>query len=193
MGRDNFVAPKTLFADCTYLGHDPEAKRQITRQCLSEGYIPIIEYSQELGWVFHSLQYPRHDMVWKKDIAAQFEAKKQEQGRYLSESEIEKSLSGILTKVGIPHKCQVSCAVGRIDVVTARSIIEIKQVLDRDTLFHAIGQVLAYQTTFDQSRRTVILALRIDDAAADVARYCYLLGISIVIWDGISPVVASEL
>lgn len=187
------VSAQALFADCTYLGSDPEVKKAVSKQCLQQGYIPIIEYDEQLGWVFHSLQYPPHDMVWKKAIAAQFETKKQEEGCFLSEAEIETALCQTLMSLDIFCLRQVTCPTGRIDVVTRRSIIEIKQVLDRGTFFGAIGQVLSYRTTFFRTRQPVILTLRLDDDVAEVARSCSRLGITIVVWDGVSPELVSEL
>ena len=187
------VSAIALFQDCTYLGHDEHTKREVQRVCSQQGYIAIIDYAPEFGWVFHSLQYPKHDQVWKKTIAAQFEQKRLAEGGFYSEHEMESVLCQLLDGATLPYQRQVWCPTGRIDLVTITSIVELKLSLSRDELFRSIGQVLTYRAAYDMTRKAVIVGLRIEDNAESIAEFARKLGVSVVIWDGESADVINML
>ncbi len=184
---------EALFTDCTYLGHDDEWKSYILGACMRQGYIALIDYDEELGWVFHSLQYPQHDQVWKKDIAVRFEEAGVVFFKSMPEADYESRLCEILRENNVAFDRQVWCPSGRIDVVTMTSIIEIKVALDRSDAFSAIGQVLTYRATFDRSRAAVIVAKSVSAQAVQIVHACSALGVTVMIWNGIDTEIAKVL
>ena len=187
------IPAKSLFDDFTYLGHDREDKTRIEKICFAQGYIAIVDYDADMGWVFHTLQHPTTDTVSRKPIAKKFKSESIKKGNFYSEKEMEIAFSEALNLAGIPHKRQVWCPVGCIDVVTITSIVEIKLTLSRGSLFGAIGQVLAYQAAYDATREPIILTKRIEPEATGIVDICDHLGVRVVIWDGVNPDIAMSI
>lgn len=75
----------------------------------------------------------------------------------LSEKEIERALVRKLKAQGSHATTQVKCLFGQADVVTDDAIYEIKQILTRETVFQAVGQVLLYRQCINPSARAVIV------------------------------------
>lgn len=171
--------PMTWFLDYTYLGHTDEWKRKIERDCFDQGYIALIEYDPELGWVFHTL-FPPDNTKSVKQIAAHFEKK---QIKPVNEKDLERRVVESLERCGEPCESQVYCAAGIADIVTPSAVIEVELYLSRHKLFEAIGQVLAYRQAINPEARAVIVATSIDDSAYGIAAAARQLGIHIKLWD----------
>lgn len=184
------ISAMALFEDCTYLGHDEKWKNIVYERCWDQGYIAFIDYDEDMGWVFHSLHCPDCTMSKKLILSEYFEKRRRRQRKAVTEAEFEGFLCLALGEIGSPHKRQVRCDAGIIDVVTITSIVEVKLI---DTLFHAIGQVLAYRASFDQSRKAVIIARSATEAAKWNSRFCPALGIEVLIWDGVSTDIVRHL
>jgi len=167
----------SLFQDCTYLGHSSESKDWIRRECLDQGYIPVIEYDKELGWVFHTIYPPDRTLVSRKKIADHF---MQPQEDRHDEMALELRFMKYLQAQGHRVRRQVRCRAGVADIVTDDSVIEVEYYLSRAKLFEAVGQVLLYRQAINPSARAIIVAQAVERwAPVDVARE---LGIEVVIW-----------
>jgi hypothetical protein len=170
------VKAMTWFKDCTYLGHDPEWKDRIFQECKEQGYVALIDYNEELGWVFHTL-YPPDGTVSRKNIAKRF-AMPSENRR--DEKSLEVRIVRYLKAMGHRVRQQVRCRAGIADIVTDDAVIEVEYYLSRAKLFEAVGQVLMYRNVINSSARAVIIAEAIDRyAPVDVARE---LGVEIIQW-----------
>lgn len=166
----------SLFLDFTYLGHEPEAKHKIERECLNQGHIPVIEYDSDLGWVFHTL-YPPDGTVSRKKIAEQFAPPPQEQR---DEKGLERRIVKWLRAQGYQTRQQVRCRAGYADIVTDDAVIEVEYRLSRAKLFEAVGQVLMYRNAIDSRLRAVIIAEVIDKRAPIEAAQA--LGVEVLEW-----------
>lgn len=166
----------TLFRKVTYLGNNDQTKRQIERHCIEQGYFPQIDYSEGLGWVFHSL----YDgiVLYRKGIAARFSkarALKAEKG-------IEKAIANYLKSQGHEVWCQVRCKAGLIDIVTKTTVFEVKPILTRASMFEAIGQVLIYRQVLNPTLQAAIVGNSTGEAIT-LVRQANDLGVSVWFWD----------
>lgn len=168
------LSPQAWFADCTYLGHGPEWKDRIFRECLNHGAIALIDYDAELGWIFHTL-FTRGGGVEKKEIAKRFDRCEARGG---GEAGVNRAVIAHIVASGQHPSTQVACGAGRIDIVTATHIIEVESRLNRQHTFEAVGQVLLYRQSFDPSLRPVI-AGRWHADTPDLAPYARGLGIEV--------------
>lgn len=170
------MKPMSLFVDCTYLGHDPQSKQQIERECFNQGYIPVIDYDQELGWVFHTL-YPPDGTVSRKKIAKQFQRPREEQR---DERALELRIAAHLRAQGYTVRQQVRSRAGRVDIVIDDAVIEVEYYLSRAKLFEAVGQVLLYRQAINPNARALVMAAAAEEGLPiDVA---HELGVEVVLW-----------
>jgi hypothetical protein len=174
--KEEAMRAMTWFKDCTYLGHDPEWKDRIFRECIEQGHIALIDYKDDMGWVFHTL-YPPDGTVSRKDIAIQFAALSE---NVKDERGLEDRIVKSLKAQGHRVRRQVYCRAGIADIVTNDAVIEVKYYLSSDKLFEAVGQVLMYRHVINPSARAVIVVASIDrHAPVEVARE---LGVEIIEW-----------
>lgn len=174
------IRAETLFADVTYIS-EADWVRRISDTCFEQGYIALIDWSEQRScWVFHTLFEPNGG-VSKKIVAEEFERK---EIKIDAEQWLKDRLCERMVAKGEWFERQVANAAGIADVVTRLSVIEVKSVLTRDVLFYAAGQVLAYRNAIDPQKLAVILARRLNYDAVDIASSLAASGIRIVIWDG---------
>jgi hypothetical protein len=165
------------FDDCTSLGFTPEWKEQITRECIDQGYIPIIDFDESLGWVFHTMLCP-NGTVSRKEIAKRFRG----HADHHSEQGLEGAIAKALRAQGHRVRCQVRCKAGVADIVTDDRIIEVKRRFSRDELFKAVGQVLTYRQSINPRLRPVIIARTLDNEARSIVPNVEALGVEVVLW-----------
>lgn len=172
-GRDflDFVHehPAEVFADYTFIS---SATAKAIKRASPFGHIPLIDYDEKLGFVYHTL-LTNDGLCSKKPIASQFSDKKESSGE---EAAIEKALCTRLAKSN--PKRQVRCYCGIADIVTDDSIIEVKVFLDRGPVLSAIGQVLAYRQCIDPSLKPFIAGRKC--ASFDAESICNPLGINVL-------------
>jgi hypothetical protein len=172
--------PLKLFEDITYVGNDIEGEdkaRQIQKICLKQEYIAFIDNDSELGWIFHTILRPDGKKS-VKNIASVFSQK--ETTEQIIEKQIEKTLIKRLKKQGIPAAPQFRCSAGIADIVTPSAIYEIKLRLTRDSLFHAIGQVLLYRESIDPSRQAIVVG--VNSGIEDLIPLAKKIGVEVELW-----------
>jgi hypothetical protein len=79
-------------------------------------------------------------------------------GLVVTEASIISMLAKILSADG-PVETEVDCGPGRADIVTRDAVIEVERVLDRHSMFCAIGQVLVYRQAIDPGRKAVVAGM----------------------------------
>ena len=174
------VDPLKLFEDITYLGNDIEGEykaRQIEKICLKQEYIAFIDNDSELGLIFHTILHPDGKKS-VKNIASVFSQK--ETTEQIIEKQIEKTLIKRLKNQGIPADPQFPCSAGIADIVTPSAIYEIKLRLTRDSLFHAIGQVLLYRESIDPSRQAIVVG--VNSGIDDLIPLAKKIGVEVELW-----------
>lgn len=176
------MSPMNLFQDITYLGHGKEAeecKGRIEKACLAHpGYIAFIDYDNELGWVFHTLLTP-DGLKSAKPVSERFE-KMDSYSR--AEFKLEDEVCNFLKKAGQRPKRQVRLMSGRADIVTDTTVYELKDVLSRDKLFQAIGQVLIYRQEISPNHKAVVVGRPDSENVRDIVALARQLGVEIWEW-----------
>lgn len=172
------VSIKALFEDCTYFGQI-ESVQDIKKRCMSQGYIPFIDYDEEKQmWVWHSMMCPDFTMS-KKQIASKFEANPETSPK--TEKTVERAIAAHLRKNGAKVRCQVRCVMGIADIVTPDAIYEVEQTLTRQKIFEAVGQVLLYRACINPQAKAIIAGGSTSDL--DVLRpYIASLGVEVMVW-----------
>ena len=82
-------------------------------------------------------------------------------GQY--ERDIEEGLMIILDYWGQEPQRQVPSLVGIADIVTKTAIYEIKYLLNRQTIFHALGQVLLYRACLCPDATPILVGHILED------------------------------
>ena len=80
-------------------------------------------------------------------------------GSTLKEADVVRSLVRHFRSRNIAVETEVDCGIGRADVVTPDTVIEVEGPLNRHALFCAVGQVLLYRQSIDPARKAVIVGL----------------------------------
>jgi hypothetical protein len=170
--------PLTLFQEYSFVGED--WKRDLFNYCLDRGFIAIIDRDPETGhWIFHSIQHPETNRVWKKNIADRFEQLYSRNSE--TEAEFEARFVAHLRAQGIMVERQVACIAGIADVVTDSTIYEIKLLLSKSELFRAIGQVLFYRQSLNPSAQAVVICKR--SSVPYLHKIANGLGVAILEWN----------
>jgi hypothetical protein len=175
------LSPEALFSDITYFS-DPGVRDRIQAHCLAHGCVAGIEFDHELHlWVWHVLYWPQQDKMLCKDVTDRFPPVSN--ARILSERAMTATFAAELRQRGIAVDCYVSCGGGVADIVSRGHdvVYELKRLLSREVLFHAVGQVLIYKESINPSARAVIVGqstLAIQPLLPYIAR----LGIEVIFW-----------
>jgi hypothetical protein len=175
------LSPEVLFSDITYFS-DPGVRNRIQAHCLEHGCVAGIEFDHELHlWVWHTLYQPQQGTMFRKDVADRFPPVSN--ARILSERALTATFAADLRRRGIAVDCYVSCGGGVADIVSrGRDVVyELKRLLSREVLFHAVGQVLIYKASINPSARAVIVG-QPTPAIQSLLPYITLLGIEIIFW-----------
>ena len=100
------------------------------------------------------------------------------------ERETEDAVYADLLGRGLTVRRQVWVASGVIDLLTPEAIYEVKTFLTRDTLFHGLGQLLAYQVELDNgaARRLILLGRETRETAALLPTLARL-GVEVEAWN----------
>ncbi|MBW4474698.1 MAG: hypothetical protein KME45_30620 [Stenomitos rutilans HA7619-LM2] len=168
------VEPMFLFQEYSFL--DEELKTEVFRYCVERGCVPLIDYEEEVGsWIFHSLSCG--DRIWKKPIAEKFKNSVDKTGE---EAKLEQEFVQHLKQQGIDTQTQVPCLAGIADIVTPEIIYEVKHILSRSTLFHAIGQVLLYRQCINSTAQAVIVCRR--STVSHLHALAESAGIAVIEW-----------
>jgi len=177
---DSDLNPLELFEKITYLGNDTEGEcraRQIEKICFKQHCIAFIDNEPEVGWIFHTIILPNKTKSCK-NIASIFRHK--EIPEEIREKKIENTLIKRLKKQGIPAEPQFRCSAGIADIVTPFAIYEIKLRLTRDSLFHAIGQVLLYRESIDPSLQAIVVG--VNSGIEDLIPIAKKIGVEVELW-----------
>lgn len=95
---------------------------------------------------------------------------------------IEKAFGKQLKDQGGSVNHQVRCEYGIADIVTPDAIYEIKAYLDRESLFTAIGQVLAYRTNINPHAKAVVVGRK--PKVGTVNRHiAEAVGVEVIVWE----------
>ncbi len=177
-GKRSSIPAMHWFDEFTFLGNNEDAKQRIVRDCVGQGYVPIIDYDSELGWVFHSLNCPG-GAISKKSIALRFEI---EVSQEKLEAQLESLIVEELAVRGDNPRRQVRCAAGTIDILTDNAVYEVEFQLHRSKVFEAVGQVLLYRQAVDPSLRAVIVGNWASNSASLIP-FAEKLGVEVWIWN----------
>src|SRR5258705_3554710 len=113
------VTPMFLFEEYSFL--DGDLKDDVKRYCIERGYLPFIDFDPDLQrWIFHSITHG--NLIWKKPIAAKYEAL--DDSRLGLESKLERDFSAHLRSLDISIQTQVRSDSGIADIVTENTIYE---------------------------------------------------------------------
>jgi hypothetical protein len=167
--------PMFLFEE--YGSLDEDLKDDIKHYCIERGYIPFIDYDHDLQkWIFHSITHG--DLIWKRPIAAKYEAL--DESGFTLESKLERDFSSYLTSLGANVRTQVRCDSGVADIVTENKIYELKHKLNRSSFFSAIGQVLLYRQRINP-KAAVAIVCRIS-LVPELHEVAKELGVEVIVW-----------
>ncbi len=169
------TTPQQLFADLTYLGHGDKAAqtaRAVEEYCVARGYEALIDYDEEVGWVFHALVTP-HWSVFRKPISEHFAT---------SERGLQRQITTRLRLQGYNPKMEVSCSTGRADIVTDDAVFEVKHLLTRDELSRAIRQVKRYRDAIDPCKRAIVIGKESTEDIDDLIRFAQSEGVEVAFW-----------
>ncbi len=103
-----------------------------------------------------------------------------------NEKSLEATFGEYLKKQGISVSHQVICDAGIADIVTPDAIYEIKDTLDREAIFSAIGQVSIYRQQINPTAKAFVvgrpfpMAEKAKDAITTAAA---ALGVEIIFWE----------
>lgn len=100
-----------------------------------------------------------------------------------TELRLESEIAVWLEQAGHRVWRQVQCDIGTADIVFDRAVIEVKRVLTRTVMFHAIGQVLLYRAAIDPSRAAIVVG-RVPRGGLDldIVRWARSVGVDIWFW-----------
>lgn len=168
--------PVAVFVDHTYLGNTSEVADVINDNS-PVGYVPVIDFDEEFGFVYHTLLSPDGTKS-RKNIAERFERNGQVSR---VEADIEGRLFNLLKEQGSNPVRQFHCSGGIADIVTDDAIIEVKALLDRRSVISAIGQVFTYRQCIVQSLKPFIAGKKCKDF--DAEKICKPIGIGVIYTD----------
>jgi hypothetical protein len=173
-GKRSNVSPQAWFADVTFV---PDARtEELIKQSCEGGRLamPIIESHPRFGRVFHTLLMG--GAIHRKVIAREFDPPASAVTRQREERQMEDAICESLERTGVVFERQVPCGIGIADIVTECRVYEVKKLLSRQTMFHAVGQALAYSRTFDPVLTPVVIG-RLTADAVEIARAAGILAL----------------
>jgi hypothetical protein len=103
-----------------------------------------------------------------------------------NEKAIEIALGQSLEEQGIPVRYQVACDAGIADIVTPDAIYEIKDTLDRTSIYSALGQIIIYRQQINPQAKTFIVGrpsptMRAKQREAIISS-AQAMGVEIIFW-----------
>lgn len=170
-----YATPQQLFVDLTFIGHGNEAEqtvRAVEEHCVARGYEAIIDYDEEVGWVFHTLMTLNWS-IFRKPISRHFGP---------DERGLQHQIVTRLRLQGHNPKMEVSCGVGRADIVTDDAVFEVKCTLTRSEMLKAIHQVKRYRDVLDPDKRAIVIGKESTEDVNDLIRFAQSEGVEVVFW-----------